>query len=50
MSDGRPLEHTALLQAMDEACNGINPELCQAWICHAKRFFRRRMNNEDILL
>jgi hypothetical protein len=32
----------------DEACDDINADHCQAWICHVKRFFPRCMNNRDI--
>ena len=34
-----------LLQAMYEACNDFNTDRCQAWLCHAKRFFSGCMNN-----
>ncbi|MGH0164636.1 UNVERIFIED_CONTAM: hypothetical protein FKN15_052414 [Acipenser sinensis] len=46
--DRHPHERATLLLAMDEACDDINADQCQAWIRHAKRFFPRCMNNEDI--
>ncbi|KAJ8008780.1 hypothetical protein DPEC_G00081970, partial [Dallia pectoralis] len=46
--DRQPLERATLLQAMDYACEDINVDQCQAWIRHAKRFFPRCLNNEDI--
>ncbi len=48
MYDRHPNEHATLLQAMVEACGDITAEQCQAWICHARRFFPRCLNNEDI--
>ncbi len=42
------LERATLLQAMDEACDDISVVQCQAWIRHAKSFFPRYMNNDDI--
>ncbi|KAL3973888.1 glutaminase [Sarotherodon galilaeus] len=42
------MEHVSLLQAMCEACGDITAEQCQAWIRHARRFFPRCLNNEDI--
>ncbi len=41
-------EHVTLLRAMDEAYDDITAEQCQAWIHHARRFFPRCLNNEDI--
>ncbi|KAL3996900.1 E74-like factor 3 [Sarotherodon galilaeus] len=46
--DHHPHEHVSLLQAMCEACGDITAEQCQAWIRHARRFFPRCLNNEDI--
>ncbi|XP_034147992.1 uncharacterized protein LOC117594488 [Esox lucius] len=46
--DRHPLERATLLQAMDDACDDINVDQCQAWIRHAKRFFPRCLNNENI--
>ncbi|XP_025753599.1 uncharacterized protein LOC109204711 isoform X2 [Oreochromis niloticus] len=46
--DRHPHEHVSLLQAMCEACGDITAEQCQAWIRHARRFFPRCLNNEDI--
>ena len=39
--DRHPHEQVTLLQAMDEACNTITADQCQAWIRHARRFFQR---------
>ncbi|KAI2643019.1 P3N-PIPO polyprotein [Labeo rohita] len=46
--DRHPHEHVSLLQAMGEACGDITAEQCQAWIRHARKFFPRCLNNEDI--
>ncbi len=48
MYDRHPHEHVTLLQAMDEACGDITAEQCQAWNRHARRFFPRCLNNEEI--
>ena len=37
--DRHPHERATLLLAMNEACDDINADQCQAWIHHAKRFF-----------
>ncbi len=39
--DRQPLERDTLLRAMDEACDDISVDQCQAWIRHAKRFFSK---------
>lgn len=39
--DRHPHEHATLLLAMDEACDDINADQCQAWIRHTRRFFPR---------
>ena len=44
----RPHEQATLLQAMDDACNDITADQCQAWIRHAQRFFPRCLANENI--
>lgn len=46
--DRRPYQQATLMQAMDEACNDITAEQCQAWIRHARRFFPRCIAQEDI--
>ncbi len=47
--EGRlPLERATLLQAMDEACDDISVDQCQAWIHHVKSFYSRCMNNDDV--
>ncbi|KAA0716150.1 hypothetical protein E1301_Tti015860 [Triplophysa tibetana] len=46
--DRHPHEQVTLLQAMDDGCNDITAEQCQAWICHARRFFPRCLANENI--
>ncbi|XP_042589280.1 uncharacterized protein LOC122138774 [Cyprinus carpio] len=41
--DGRlmhPHEQVTLLQAMDDACNDITADQCQAWIRHARRVLK----------
>jgi hypothetical protein len=43
-----PHEHATLLLAKDESYDNINADQCQAWIRHAKMFFPRCVNNEDI--
>ena len=44
----RPHEQATHLQAMDDACNDITADQCQAWIRHARRFFPRCLANENI--
>lgn len=44
----QPLERATLLQAMDDAYDDISVDQCQAWIRHAKRFFPRCLNNDNI--
>ncbi len=46
--DRHPHEQVTLLQAMDDACNYITADQCQAWIRHARRFFPRCLANENI--
>ncbi|KAL0154153.1 hypothetical protein M9458_050612 [Cirrhinus mrigala] len=46
--DRHPHEQVTLLQAMDDACNDIIADQCQAWIRHARRFFPRCLANENI--
>ncbi|KAI2667403.1 Insertion element IS630 uncharacterized 39 kDa protein [Labeo rohita] len=46
--DRHPHEQVTLLQAMDDACNDITADQCQAWIHHARRFFPRCLANENI--
>ncbi|KAI2646184.1 Insertion element IS630 uncharacterized 39 kDa protein [Labeo rohita] len=46
--DRHPHEQVTLLQAMDDACNDITADQCQAWIRHARRFFPRCLANENI--
>lgn len=41
-------EQVTLLQAMDDTCNDIMADQCQAWIRHARRFFPRCLTNESI--
>ncbi len=33
---------------MDDACNDITADQCQAWNRHARRFFPRCLANENI--
>jgi len=33
---------------MEDACGDISVDQCQGWICHAKSFFPRCMNNDNI--
>ncbi|XP_055062950.2 uncharacterized protein [Misgurnus anguillicaudatus] len=46
--DRHPHEQATLLQAMDDACNDITADQCQAWIRHARRLFQRCLANENI--
>ena len=46
--DRRPHEQAAILQAMDDTCNDITADQCQAWISHARRFFPRCLANKNI--
>ena len=46
--DRRPHEQATLLQAMDNACNDITADQCQAWIRHVRRFFTRCLANENL--
>lgn len=41
-------ERAILVQVMDESCNDIDPDQCQARIRYAQRFFPRCMDSEDI--
>ncbi|XP_038549740.1 uncharacterized protein LOC119883247 [Micropterus salmoides] len=46
--DRHPHEQVTLFQAMDDACNDITADQCQAWIRYARRFFPRCLANENI--
>ncbi|XP_032877765.1 uncharacterized protein LOC116973630 [Amblyraja radiata] len=46
--DRHPHQQVTLLQAMDNACDDITADQCQAWIRHARRYFPRCLANENI--
>ncbi|XP_032886006.1 uncharacterized protein LOC116978827 [Amblyraja radiata] len=46
--DRHPHQQVTLLQAMDNACDDITADQCQAWIRHAQRYFPRCLANENI--
>ncbi len=46
--DPQPLECATLLRAMDEACDDIGVDQCQAWIRHVKRFLSKVHEHDDI--
>lgn len=46
--DRQPHAHMPLLQAMDEACGDVEEGSVQGWIRHARGYFPRCLDKEDI--
>ncbi|MGH0129372.1 UNVERIFIED_CONTAM: hypothetical protein FKN15_043523 [Acipenser sinensis] len=43
-----PYQQATLIQAMEETCEDITAQQCQAWKRHSKRYFPRCLANENI--